>query len=333
MPRVSFTRKSDKSTEFTNNCNLQGLNTADCVVQMQRYVVRVAIATAVVISGTEAALASDDLPKIDYETARLERRLQAARLAGEIKLDGNLDEPAWIEAPVARNFIQNDPREGAPATFDTEVRLLYDDEALYFGVFAKDDQPGAIIVSDLKKDFNTNNSDGFRIVIDTFKDERNGYQFATNPAGAKWDAQMSNEGRENNSNWDGIWDVRTRVIEIGWVAEMRIPFRTLKFDEADPQAWGVNFERKVRRLNEDSYWSPIPRIYDIQRVSLAGSLAFLLGVSCLRLGRVDGAVRWLRVAAQDVALEHTIRSDPVFAPVLANVLGVASVRESGVAYG
>jgi uncharacterized protein DUF5916/cellulose/xylan binding protein with CBM9 domain len=215
---------------------------------------------------------------IDYGTARLDRVLQAVRAAGPITLDAALDEPAWSVAPLAHNFLQNDPREGEPATFDTDVRVLYDDDALYFGVFAKDDEPGRIIVNDLKKDFNTDSSDGFRIILDTFHDERNGYQFATNPAGAKWDAQMSNEGRENNANWDGIWDVTTRVTETGWYAEIRIPFRTLKFDGRDTQAWGVNFERKLRRLNEDSYWSPLPRIYDIQRVSLAGSVEDLRGL-------------------------------------------------------
>jgi hypothetical protein len=207
-----------------------------------------------------------------------DRRLEAVRLAGQITLDGALDEPSWSQAPVARGFIQNDPREGEPATYDTEVRILYDDDALYFGVFARDDEPARIIVNDLKKDFNTDTSDGFRIIIDTFNDRRNGYQFATNPAGAKWDAQMSNEGRENNANWDGIWDVVTRIGETGWYAEVRIPFRTVRFNSSDVQVWGLNFERKVRRLNEDSYWSPIPRIYDIQRVSLAGTLDGMRGL-------------------------------------------------------
>jgi hypothetical protein len=205
-------------------------------------------------------------------------KLDAIRLAGDITLDGALDEPSWSQAPTADNFIQNDPREGMPATFDTEVRVLYDDEALYFGVFAKDDQPSRIIANDLKKDFDTNQSDGFRIILDTFHDQRNGYQFATNPAGAKWDAQMINEGRESNPNWDGIWEVATRITETGWYAEIRIPFRTLRFSAADAQIWGMNFERKLRRLNEDSYWSPVARIYDIQRVSLAGTLEGMRGV-------------------------------------------------------
>ena len=219
---------------------------------------------------------------IDYATARQGRRLQAVRAAGEITLDGALDEPGWSQAPVASHFVQNDPREGMPATYDTDVRILYDNDALYFGVYARDDEPGRLIVNDIKKDFNTGTSDGFRIILDTFHDERNGYQFATNPAGAKWDSQMVNEGREDNVNWDGLWDVATKVTETGWYAEIRIPFRTLKFNAGDMQTWGVNFERKVRRLNEDSYWSPLPRIYELNRVSLAGTIEGMRG---LRPGR------------------------------------------------
>ena len=215
---------------------------------------------------------------IDYSTAHLERRLDAARASGSITLDGVLDEPSWAAAPMASHFIQNDPREGEPATFDTEVRVLYDDDAVYFGVFARDEEPGRIIVNDLKKDFDTGSSDGFRIVLDTFHDGRNGYTFATNAAGAKYDAQMVNEGRERNADWDGIWDVAARTAETGWYAEIRIPFRTLKFENADLQTWGLNFERKLRRMNEDSYWAPLPRIYDLDRVSMAGTVEGLRGL-------------------------------------------------------
>jgi hypothetical protein len=151
----------------------------------------------------------------DYAQVRAERKLLATRSTGTVLLDGVLDEPAWSQAPVASGFIQNEPLEGQPASFDTEVRVMYDDQALYFGVFAYDDEPASLVVSDLRKDFNTAASDAFLIVLDTFLDQRNGFEFATNPAGAKWDAQMSNEGRESNANWDGIWDVRTRVTPVG----------------------------------------------------------------------------------------------------------------------
>jgi hypothetical protein len=235
-----------------------------------------ALAAFIAIAGAPSASASDD--PIDYVTARRDRRMEAVRAAGEITLDGNLDEPAWLDAPLAKGFIQSDPREGEPATYDTEVRVLYDDHALYIGAFAKDDEPGSIIIKDLKKDFDTENNDGFTVILDTFRDERNGYIFSTNPAGAKFDSQVSNEGRENNTNWDGIWEVRTRVAEQGWYAEIKIPFRTVKFRSDDPQSWGVNFRRKLRRLNEDSFWSPVPRIYDIERVSLAGSVDGMQGL-------------------------------------------------------
>ncbi len=215
---------------------------------------------------------------IDYATAHLERRLNAVRATGPVTLDGKPDEASWSAAPLATNFVQNDPREGEPATYQTEVRVLYDDDALYFGVFAKDAEPGQLIVNDLKKDYNTGSSDGFTVILDTFHDGRNGYQFAINPAGAKWDAQMANEGRENNANWDGIWDVATAITEVGWYAEMRIPFRTLKFTGSDLQSWGVNFERKLRRMNEDSYWAPLPRIYDLRQVSMAGTVDGLRGL-------------------------------------------------------
>ena len=207
-----------------------------------------------------------------------ERTLTVTRAAGPIVADGRLDEASWASAESARGFIQNEPREGAPATFDTDVRVLYDDEAIYFGVTAADPEPSRIVVTDLKKDYSVDASDAFVILIDTFHDGRNGYQFATNPAGAKWDAQIGNEGRDFNVNWDGIWSVQTSITAAGWVAEIVIPFRALKFADRDPQTWGVNFRRKVRRLNEDSFWSPLPRIYGLERVSMAGTLDGLRGV-------------------------------------------------------
>src|SRR6187397_2512489 len=195
--------------------------------------------------------------EIDYNTVRAERRMKAT---------------------LATGFVQNDPREGEAATFETEVRLLYDHRALYIGVFAKDPEPAKIIVNELRKDFNTGNADGFQVVIDTFRDERNGYQFAINPAGAKWDSQMSNEGRDQNANWDGIWDVATRIGKDGWYAEIEIPFKTLKFGPEAMQTWCINFPRRLRRRNENSYWSPLRRIDQLSRVSMAGTYEGLQGL-------------------------------------------------------
>jgi hypothetical protein len=210
---------------------------------------------------------SGEAGQIDYDTAHFDRKLPAVRAVGSITVDGVLNEPDWMRAPLATGFIQNDPREGEPASEDTEVR-----------VFARDRTPDAILTSELAKDFNRQSGDDFEIVLDTFHDQRNGYIFATNARGAKWDAQMINEGREVNENWDGLWQVKARIVETGWYAEIAIPFRTLRFSSADLQNWGINFQRRIRRRNEDSFWAPLPRIYDLERVSMAGTLDGLEGV-------------------------------------------------------
>ena len=232
---------------------------------MQILPVRSLVAAMFLAAASIAAAQTAQDGAIDYDTARAERRLPAKQAQGPITLDGRLDEPSWAEAPLATNFVQNDPREGEPATYDTEVRMVYDDRALYIGVFAKDPEPGNIMVNELRKDFNTGSADGFQVVIDTFHDGRNGYQFAVNPGGAKWDSQMSNEGRDQNANWDGIWDVGTRIGEDGWYAEIEIPFKTLKFGPDELQTWGINFQRRLRRRNENSYWSPLRRMHQLSR--------------------------------------------------------------------
>ena len=219
----------------------------------------------------------------DYTTAHLERRLKAVATPEKITIDGRLDEPAWADAPKATDFIQNEPREGEPSTERTEVRVLYDSQNLYLGLYAHDSGVAHLVINDLKKDFSTDGGDTFEVVLDTFHDKRNGYIFSTNPAGAKADSQMINEGREVNLNWDGVWYVKTQIADDGWIAEIAIPFKTFKFREGDAQTWGINFHRNLRSQlrNEDSYWSPLPRIYNIQRVSLAGTLE---GLENLRAG-------------------------------------------------
>ena len=169
---------------------------------------------------------------MNYETARRERHLEAVKSTAPITIDGALDEAVWRDAPIAGGFLQSEPDEGEPASQQTEVRVALRRAALYLGVFAHDSSPADIIVSDLKKDFDTARADMFEVVLDTFHDERNGYMFAINPMGAKWDAQMVNDGRDINVNWDGSGVAKTRIVANGWYAEMAIPFRTLRFRPA-----------------------------------------------------------------------------------------------------
>ena len=201
------------------------------------------------------------------------KSLSAVRISTPPRIDGVLDEEVWSAAQAASGFVQAEPYEGRPATEQTEVKLLYDEDNLYIGVYCHDEPSANIIVNSLKKDFSNNNTDTFEVILDTFQDSRNGYLFITNPEGAKRDVQVTDEGRTNNQDWDTVWDVRAHLNGDGWTAELVIPFKSLSFDETrSEQVWGINFSRRIRRKNEVNMWAPIPRRYDITRLSLAGTL-------------------------------------------------------------
>jgi hypothetical protein len=210
------------------------------------------------------------------------RQMTAVRLSGAITLDGVLDDEAWSKAVPASGFIQADPREGEPATENTDVRVVYDDEYLYIGAHLFDSDPAAIVINEIRKDFAGREQDSFEVLLDTFADRRNGFVFATNAEGAKADTQIANEGRDVNTNWDAVWWVEARTGADGWTAEFRIPFKTLRFRGGDATRWGINFSRRVRRKNEVSYWSPVSRAYTIYRASADGDLN---GLPSLRPGR------------------------------------------------
>lgn len=198
--------------------------------------------------------------------------VRALRAGRAIDVDGILDEPEWQEAEAVSGFVQTEPQQGEPATEQTVVRVAYDDEYLYISAHCHDSRPDALVVNDLRQDFNPDNQDTFQVILDTFADRRNGYVFIVNPEGAKADWQIANEGREVNTSWEAPWSASTRRVPDGWTAEIAIPFRALRFDRRSGGVWGVNFARSIRRKNEEAFWSPIPRAYTIARLSLAANL-------------------------------------------------------------
>jgi hypothetical protein len=208
-------------------------------------------------------------------TGHAARLLAALSVRDPIRIDGTLDEEAWSRAAVARDFTQSEPREGQPATEPTEVMIAFDDQYLYIGARMRDSDPTGEIVNDIRKDFREDDQDDFEVIIDTFRDRRNGYIFIVNPEGGRVDRQIANEGREINSSWDAVWDVKTQRNAEGWTAEFRIPFRTLRFDPGADQTWGINFSRRIRRKNEVTFWAPVPRAYNLMRLSMAGDVSGL----------------------------------------------------------
>jgi hypothetical protein len=209
-----------------------------------------------------------------------DRTLTAGRVESQIVIDGILDEREWSLVEPATDFIQNEPNMGEPASERTEVRLLYDDENLYLGIYCFDSAGReGITVTDITRDYVVADNDHFAVIFDTFDDDRNGLAFATNPVGAKRDVQTTQDGERSNADWNTIWDVKTQITDSGWQVEMAIPFRSLRFRDSQQQVWGINFNRRIRRNNETSHWSPIPRPYRLNRVSLAGELEGINGIS------------------------------------------------------
>ena len=238
----------------------------------------VLVALALLGSGLDAVASA----RPDIDAIRAAKRVQAVRTDQPIRLDGVLDEPAWELAEPTTDFYQQQPAEFELATRRTEVRFLYDNETLYVGAVLYEPEPERLITNELKRDFGGSSGDGFGLLLDTFQDRRSAYGFITNPGGAQRDSLGYENGRRNDANWHGVWFVRTAIRPDGWSVEYAIPFKTLRFPEADSQEWGMNMVRWARRANETSTWAPVPRQFTHYNVAYAGTLS---GIANAQPGR------------------------------------------------
>jgi hypothetical protein len=183
--------------------------------------------------------------------------VSAARARTPIRVDGNLDEPSWREAQPATDFLQREPREGEPATQRTEVRFLFDGEALYVGARMFDTEGASGVVSRLFRRDGDFQSDLLQIDFDTFHDHLGRTRLIVNPAGVKGDL-LGLGGANLDDAWDPVWDVATAIDSLGWTAELRIPFSQLRFPRDPRQTWGLQIMRFVQRVNETSMWTFYP---------------------------------------------------------------------------
>jgi len=206
------------------------------------------------------------------------------------EIDGRLDDAVWREAQVFTDFGQREPVEGNPISERTEVRILTDGEALYVGAWLYDREPALIVPSETIRDVTLTNSDYFAFILDTYHDRQNGFLFATTPSGVEHDAQIIREGEGGgvftsgqnraqagslggvNLNWDASWTVKTSQDSLGWYAEFRIPYSTIRYGAGATQTWGFNIMRGIRRRNEEAFWSRVSRQFSINRLSQAGTL-------------------------------------------------------------
>ena len=197
----------------------------------------------------------------------------------DIKLDGKLDESFWGNIPGITDFLVQEPIEGGIPTEKTVIKIAYDNKYLYIGAIFYDSDPEGIKAFKMRKDAPLNTDDRFMWILDTYLDGRNAYFFEINPRGLMGDGLLSiGQGRSLNKDWDGIWRPWTHIGDYGWSAEIRIPFHTLNFDPKK-NTWGINFQRTVRRKNEEILWSGHKRNQGIYRPQDAGRLTGLDNIS------------------------------------------------------
>jgi hypothetical protein len=232
----------------------------------------VAVAVALMLSGPARSLAQEKAaPALPRPSAA------AIRATEKIAIDGRLTEADWARSTPARDFLQQDPDEGQPASEATDVRFLYDDKAIYVGARMFDSEPSKIMKRLTRRDGDTDGmADYVLVAFDALHDHLTGSFFGVTAAGSMLDGVMFNDSSDDDT-WNGVWESAVSIDEKGWVAEMRIPFSQLRFTPSQRHVWGLHIVRAIQRRNEESWWALV-RKDDSGVVSLAGELSGLDGI-------------------------------------------------------
>ena len=192
------------------------------------------------------------------------KRLPAVKVVESPRIDGSLDDLVWQKANIATDFIQYSPLNGTKSDFITEVKILYDNNALYIGAMMYDPSPDSIYteLGERDSDFMLN-ADQFSVDISPYNDGNNGATFKISVSGVQSDRPPRNRMRMGHrgggDTWDAVWESKTAIVENGWIAELKIPYSAIRFPKDSLQTWGINFWREVRRNREQSSWNYVNR--------------------------------------------------------------------------
>jgi hypothetical protein len=233
-------------------------------------------------------------------------RAHAVRRTSPITIDGTLDEALWASAPHQGSFVQRFPKDGAKPSCETEFAVLYDDHALYVGVWAHDHDPSKIRRLLTRRDVDAL-ADVIAVGIDSYHDRRTAYVFQLNAAGVQRDMMMFDDSASDDT-WDAVWTADVAVGSDGWTAELRIPLNQLRFSSDDRQEWGFQVVRMIARDQEQSAWSPWPRATNgvVSRFGIVDGIEHLAPSRRLELlPYASGGVAQTPVEAGDPINDHT----------------------------
>lgn len=217
------------------------------------------------------------VPKVYCESHNLQ--IRAYRTYESIEIDGDLSEADWQEADIINKFVQIEPNEGEVSSEPMEVRILYDNNNIYFGFRCYDSDISQLVANEMRRDArDIHENDNVFLLLDTYNDKRSGFFFRTNALGAIQDRVITNNGDTLNDDWDAVVACQSKIHDTFWTAELRIPFNQLRFEESDPMTWGINVGRELIRKREESIWAPVPASYGGLAKYRTANLAELVGL-------------------------------------------------------
>lgn len=204
------------------------------------------------------------------------KEIDAVKTNTPLRIDGIIDEEQWFQAPVATNFIQINPYNGKKPAFKTEVRFIYDNDAIYIGAIMHDPQPDSICTEFTSRD-QIRIDDYFGVYFDPFNDAQRAFGFFVTAAGVQVDMKANLEGHEDHT-WDAVWESAVKINEKGWVAEYKIPYSALRFPKEDIQQWGLNMFRKIQRYRQNNSWNYI----DVEESGFINQQGLLTGIEDIK---------------------------------------------------
>ena len=247
-------------------------------------------------------------PEVVARDAQGRVTVRASRLSEPLTIDGVLDEAVYREVPPISGFVQQEPIENAPASEPTDAWIFFDADTLYVTARNWDRDPSRMIVNELRRDSNNLiQNEHLTITLDTFHDRRNGFLFLVNALGGMLDESFFDE-RNASRDWNTVWDARTSRFAEGWIVEVAIPFKSLRYPPGSGHVWGIQLNRGIRHKNERTWLSPVPQSMGGQGVFRVSQAATLVGLETPPLSK-NLEIKPYAIAG--VTTDRTARPTPI----------------------